>query len=329
MARIAITGATGFLGRRCVELLAEHGHCVAALGRNAAVLEQLAASGFRVCRCDLAEQAALVDAFTGCEAVVHCAALSSAWGTRAAFHAANVSGTRAVVEAWRRANVGRLIHISTPSIYMERRDRLDIREDDPLPRRFINDYARTKFAAEELVRRSGVDAIILRPQGIFGPRDTAILPRLMRVGERGVLPVFGNGEQLIDLTFVDNAVEAIRCSLEAPRTAMGRAYNITNGAPINQLAVIQDILGRLGMKVCRKRLPYWLLDAAAGATEAYHRIAKPGVEPTITRYGLCALAFSRTLRIDAARHHLGYRPLIGMEEGLERMIEWAARHGDD
>lgn len=327
MPQIAITGATGFLGRRCAEVFSRGGHAVRALGRNPMVLKELAEGGLAVRQCELADQDGLRRAFAGCDAVVHCAALSSLWGTAEAFHAANVRGTEQVIRACRDVGVGRLVHISTPSVYMERRSRLDIREGDPLPKRFINAYATTKYQAEELIRQSGIEAIILRPQGIFGPRDNAILPRLLKIGRRGIIPYFGDGMQQIDLTYVDNVVHAIGLAVAAPKAAAGRVYNITNGEPVVQLSVIEDLLRRLGMPVRRKRLPWSLLYPAAWITERCHALLRPSVEPTLTVYGLCTLAYSRTLNIDAARLGLGYRPSVGMAEGIDRLVTWSKQHG--
>ena len=327
MPQIAITGATGFLGRRCAEVFSRAGHAVKALGRNPIVLKELAEDGLTVHRCDLADQNGLRYAFAGCDTVVHCAALSSLWGRAEAFHAANVQGTAEVIQACRAADVGRLIHISTPSVYMERRDRLDIREGDPLPRRFINAYASTKFQAEELLRQSGMETIILRPQGIFGPRDRAILPRLLRIGQRGIIPCFGDGLQQIDLTYVDNVVDAIQLAVAAPKSAAGRVYNITNGEPVVQLSLIEDVLRRLGMPVRRKRLPWSVLYPAAWITERCHALLRSSVEPTLTVYGLCMLAYSRTLNIDAAQRELGYRPHVCMAEGIDRLVTWSKHHG--
>src|SRR5690606_17003853 len=119
------------------------------------------------------------EAFAGMDVVVHSAALSTPWGSLRDFERINVQGTRNVLNAALKQKIKRVVHISTPSIYVERRSREDIRETDPLPPKSINHYARTKREAETWVdaaNASGLQTITLRPQGIFGPGDTSIFP---------------------------------------------------------------------------------------------------------------------------------------------------------
>jgi nucleoside-diphosphate-sugar epimerase len=191
----------------------------------------------------------------------------------------------------------------------------------------INDYADSKLKAEKIVEeyfQLGLGTVILRPQGIFGPRDTAILPRLIRVAQKGFVPVMDESVR-IDLTFVDNVVSAILCALASGSGSLGEVFNITNGEPVNQIATLETLLGRLGYSVKRKSIPVERAWKLAGLLEWFHRTFAPDREPLLTRYGVCTLAYTRTLSIEKARTLLGYRPTIGMEEGLERTIPWFAR----
>ena len=132
--RIFVTGGTGFLGRHLVWRLAELGNEVGFSGRDAAkarvVVENAAhAVAFVPCSHGAPEApAALKHATAGFDAVVHCAALSSPWGRPEDFHHANVRSTAEVLSAMQANDIPRLVHISTPSLYFQFRDRLGVRD---------------------------------------------------------------------------------------------------------------------------------------------------------------------------------------------------------
>jgi nucleoside-diphosphate-sugar epimerase len=319
-----VTGATGFLGGRVVELLLERGEEVIAFGRNSEELKRLKALGAQTVQADLTHRQALIDTMPEQSTVIHCAALSTPWGKESEFFKTNVLGTQLVAGVALEKNVSRFIHISTPSVYVENRSREGILESDPLPENMINDYARTKLQAEKVIDgmvEHGLPAITIRPQGIFGPRDTAILPRLIRVAEKGFIPVM-NENVRIDLTYVDNVVEAIFCAIHAPQMCIGEKYNITNDEPVDQATTLEFLLHRLGYAVKRKSIRLELALKIARTLEWLYRTFPIQGEPLLTRYSVCTLAFTRTLNIEKAKRELGYRPRFSMKEGLERTILW-------
>lgn len=319
-----VTGATGFLGRHLAETLISRGWEVTALGRNQTVGAELAASGMRFVQADLADEAAVVAACAGQDTVFHAGALSSPWGPYAAFHRANVLGTRHVIAGCRRHHVQRLIHVSTPSLYFTGSDRLNIRESEPLPPRFVNAYAQTKFLAENEIDRAfeqGLPVITIRPRGIFGPGDTAIMPRLIRAARRGVLPIFGSGDAQVDVTHVDNVVAALLQCQRAPAGALGGKYNITNGEPRAVLPFLQQVFAALGIPFQPLRIPLPLALTLAGCLETGARLWG-GNEPVLTRYAVGLLGTSQTLDLTAARQQLGYEPTVSLEQGIERYARW-------
>jgi nucleoside-diphosphate-sugar epimerase len=324
--RLVVTGATGFLGQRASALLRERGYDVIGLGRNPLIGKTLEQNGVQFIQCDLSDREALRKAFEGADIVVHSAALASPWGPWKDFEAANVRGTRNVVESClaNQRSIKRLVHISSPAIYMNLGDRRAVREDQPLPDKQISHYARSKRLAEEIVfdRVKQLSFIILRPQGIFGPGDTSILPRLIRIAERGVLPLIGNGKNEIDMTYVDNVVDSIALAMEAPEKCAGQAYNITNGEPVLNYSLIQRVLRELGYEVRLKKIPFSVALGLAGTMQAFYSAFLPASEPLLTPYSVCLLSRTRTLNIDRARNELGYNPRISMEEGLKRYLDW-------
>lgn len=152
--KIAITGGTGFVGRHLAARLAADGHEVVVIGRGDPVKQALLPHGVTVAAADITDAAALAAALEGCEAVAHCAGINREIGAQT-YATVHVQGTRAVVEASRAAGVERLVMLSF----------LRARPDGP------TEYHRSKWAAEEIVRHSGLTWTILKAGVIYGRGD--------------------------------------------------------------------------------------------------------------------------------------------------------------
>ncbi|MFJ4038920.1 NAD-dependent epimerase/dehydratase family protein [Microbacterium sp. NPDC090007] len=309
-----VTGASGFLGGHVVRDLRAHGYDVIASGRNAAALpagETFVGDLDHLARVDLGRPV---------DVVVHCAALSSPWGRWAEFEHANVTGTARVLEFARSAGARRLVHISSPGIYAAPRDRLGIREDDVDPRHPMNGYIRSKLEAEALLQAAsaesaGPEIVILRPRGIIGRGDPSLVPRILRVRERFGIPLMRGGRGVVDLTAVENVALAVRLAAEVPGVH-GQAINITNGDPRPFRAVLEQLLGELGLEPRYRRVPTRVVYAAAGFLEVVCGLLPGHPEPPVTRYTVTTIAHSQTLDISRARDLLGYRPIVSLDQSL-------------
>ena len=315
--KILVTGATGSLGSRLISRW-QGQHELTASGRKNLSFPR----SVKFARGDLTDADFTDRAVRGQEAVVHCAALASAWGPWEDFERANVLATRNVVEACLRHGVQRLVHISTPSIYFAPRDRLLIKESDPIPEPATH-YARSKLLAEEIVRAAkaksgagGMQTVMLRPRGIFGPTDQVILPKILRLLRKGWFPLVRGGKALVDLTHVDNVALAIERGLDARPAADGEAFNISNGEPIAVRELVQLIAGSMRLPVRYLPLPLSLSQGLAGGLELAWKAAGAGGEPPLTKYGLGLLSFDQTLDLSKARALLGYAPEVKLREGI-------------
>lgn len=312
--RLAVTGATGFLGGNVCESARDSGHSVvAALGSDPAKGATLSSKGFRFAPARLDDVDAMSRAFEGADVVVHCAARSSAWGSRASFEADNVAGTANVVEACRRAGVGRLVHVSSASVYFDLRDRVAVREDARLPAPF-NEYARSKALSETEAMRFEGDVVVLRPRGIFGPGDAALVPRLVRAARRGRLPLIRGGTARASLTHVDAVSSAILSAAACPGPIRA-VLNVAHREAATVREVVERVMTATGTPFRWMRAPAPIALLACGAIEAFHA-ATGGSEPPATRYTLGLLAYTHTLDTEAIRERIGWSEPFPLERGL-------------
>lgn len=317
--RVLVTGASGFLGGYVVADLKAHGHEVFGAGRDARALERVADAHHRV-RGDLTS---LRTTDLPVDAVIHCAALSTPWGHWRAFEEANVEGTAHVVEFARRNGVRRVVHVSSPSVYAAARDRIGILEHEVDESNRLNEYIRSKIAAERLLQRALADGVIgelviIRPRGLIGVGDPSLVPRLLEVHDRVGVPLFDGGENLIDVTAVENVATALRLALTRGDAA-GGVYNISNGDPRRFREMLVQLVAGTGRSPRLRPMSRTVAWAAASALEAICKAIPGRPEPPLTRYTLSTIAYSQTLDISRARAELGYAPIVGLDEALDRV----------
>jgi nucleoside-diphosphate-sugar epimerase len=316
--RILVSGATGFIGSHVVQRLAAANHTVVATGRSPQIRghsQHLVADLAKDCLNSLVHE---------CDAVVHCAARAAPWGGRALFWRDNVLATERLLEAARRAGtVRRFVHLSSPSIYFQYQNRQNITEEFAPPKRWATHYAETKWESECRVREMPMlGPIILRPRAVFGPRDRAIVPRILAAAKRGFLPLPNGGRASIDITYVDNVVTAVEQALIASHECEGQAFNITNGEPLQ----VRDILSRLfcAMEIDVRFLsmPTGLALMAARVCETVAKLRAGNPEPPLTIYGVGLLGYTQTLSLGAARRCLSYEPRVTINQGLADYVQW-------
>lgn len=321
-APVIVTGATGFLGGALSRTLLKRGQRVIASGRQSDRLQILKDAGAEILHLDLSGP--IPEAVPESRFMVHCAALSSPWGRKAAFVQANELGTQGALAMARAAGVQRFVHISTPSLYFKFADQDLVREDTALPPA-INAYAETKRRAEDLVMDAmDLDPIILRPRGIYGRGDVALLPRLLHAAAKRPLPLMRGGKAATDLTHVDDVVGAITAALEVPNLVSERIFNVSGGAALPIRDVVDAACAYAGIQSRWRPLPFALVRTYAHLAEGLSKLSPKRSEPAITAYGAGLFAFRQTLDISKAQKHLEWYPSVTFEEGLARTFDAGA-----
>ncbi len=329
--KVLVTGGTGFLGRHVAIRLKQHGHSVSILGRNAQIGSELASQGLAFHQADIADEAGVLKAGEGQDHIIHCAGLAAAHGLYDWFYRANVVGTRNVVKACMQNKVRHLVNISSPGVYFNAQDRLNIKESDPLPEIQLTPYAATKLQAELIIDKAvveGLSAVTLRPRAIFGPGDHTYFPAIVEKAIFGFFPVIDGGRAYVDMTYIDNAVDAVILAMEAKPGLSGEKYNITNGEPIMFREMIEKLFRSLQQKIRIISLPYALSFKVGEALESLYRYIPIDEKPFLTRYSVGLAATSQTHDIAKAKEQLGYSPKVSIDEGFRRFAEsWQVRAG--
>ncbi len=313
--KIAVTGGTGFLGREIVDQLVRAGHEVTAVSRG--VTTVTAFNGpvdFK--RCDINDRALLARIFSGCDVVIHSAALSAPWGKRREFLQQNVEGTANVVQAAEVAGVRRLVHVSSSSVCFSFVDKLGVTEDCILPRP-VNAYAESKQMAELAAREFKDEVFILRPRGIFGPGDLHLLPRLLRAMKSRPLPLLRGGNAVVDITDVSVVADAA-VTMAMAHAAKSGTYNISHGEPIAIRDLVQRIGAGLDVALRWRSLPLGVAFGGARILEMAARLDPKQREPLVTAYGLGLFGYSHSLDISKAKRELGWTPKLSLDDGLRR-----------
>ncbi|WP_428480985.1 NAD-dependent epimerase/dehydratase family protein, partial [Pseudomonas chlororaphis] len=237
---------------------------------------------------------------------------------------AELLGAENVVEACLKRHVRRLVHLSSPSIYFDGRDHLGLTEEQ-VPKRFKHPYAATKYLAEQKVfgaQEFGLEVLALRPRFVTGAGDMSIFPRLLKMQRKGRLAIIGNGLNKVDFTSVQNLNEALLSSLLASGSALGKAYNISNGAPVPLWDVVNYVMRQMGVPQVTRYRSFGLAYSVAALNEGFCKLWPGRPEPTLSRLGMQVMNKNFTLDISRARHYLDYEPKVSLWTALDEFCGW-------
>ena len=320
--KIAVTGATGTLGKAIMLRLSETGYSVIGIGRDQAKITAMQNQNFIMKRCDISNLAELTTALTNCDVIIHCAAYAAPFGSKKRFFQTNVEGTKNVYKAGQQNSISRIVMISSASIF----DRMthDKPHTDATPElkyRPKHYYGASKYDAELFcLSQPKHQWIGLRPRAVFGRGDQTLLPRLKRLIGKNNYRTIGEGKGLIDVTCLSNFVDAVCLAIEAPESSLGKFYNISNGDPRTFNSIMQTYTDKLPGNYRQRKLPYWSIFIFAHLASAVASIipGKP-YEPTLTPYGLRQVTGSLTLDISGAKAALDWQPIKTFEQGMEEL----------
>jgi nucleoside-diphosphate-sugar epimerase len=306
-----------------VAALQERGDDVRVIDQPSPNAGALAARGVKFYAGDICDRASLTKPMHGADAVFHLAAMSSVWAPMEPYHAVNVSGTENVCRAALAEGVGRVIHISSWTVY-GMGTKQPVAEDAPLAP-LDEPYSVSKVLGDQLVQRmirdEGLPATIIRPDTIFGPGDKVHVGRMSDRLRAGRSIIVGSGANAMPFVYVEDIVQGLLLALDRPE-AVGQAYNIANDQPLTQEQVLRAIAESIGAAPPRVKIPYAALYAAAYVGEQAVRLTRSQRKPPVTRLGVAIFGAENRHAIDKARRELGYSPAVPVREGLRRAAAW-------
>ena len=326
MKNVLVTGGGGFVGTAIVRRLVDQGCRVKVAGRH--TYEHLRDMGVEFLVGDIADQEYAESVCRDVDTVFHVAAKAGIWGKWSEYYNTNVIGTENIISGCRTHEVQRLIYTSTPSVVFDNKNIEGEGESLPYPSKFLCDYAKTKVLAEKKVLASGGERLrtcAIRPHLIWGPGDPHLIPRLVERGRERALKIVGSGANMVDITYIDNVAHAhmlAAVSLEKDDKANGKAYFIGQEKPVNLWDWINDLFRELGVPVVKRRVPLAIAYFAGFVLEKAYRLSGSGDEPKMTRFLARQLSSSHYFSHESARKDLGYEPIVLLDEGMEKLLQW-------
>ena len=316
-AGVLVTGAAGYLGQALVKRLRAEGQSIRVLVRRVpAWLRD--DTGVEVITGDLGEPAIVEHAVAGVQTVYHLGAAMK--GGPKDFEAGTVWGTRNIVDACIKHDVERLVYVSSMSVldHAGRNAEVKVTEQSPLEPHpdWRGAYTQTKLIAEQLVldasRNRGLKAVLLRPGQIFGPGVEHNVPNAT-VSIAGRWIAVGSGLQTLPLVYVDDVVDALLLAarLEEPN---GQLFNIVDPTVITHAAYMRHCRYKLGRAMKLIRVPTSLFMVLALSMELLGKALRRSVP--LTRYRVRSLRPLANFDLTAATVHLGWKPRVGVSEGM-------------
>lgn len=324
--KVLVTGGTGFTGKALVRRMLDEGHQVVALdckeGHKSAEIRDW---GAELIIGSITDVAVVKRSMQGVDVVHHvAAAFRELNAPDSHYRAVNFEGTGHLLQAALEAGVRKFVYCSTCGVH----GNIDNPPgDENSPIRPHDYYQQTKYEAEPVVLdygQKGLESTILRPNAIFGPGDLGRFYLIFKQLSRGWFPMFGSGKVLYHPLYVDNFMDAFVLAM-APGKGVGQAYLIAD----EEYVTIEDLVRRaaaaMGVEARFRHFPVWPIVAAGHVVET---LCKPfGIDPPIHPRRVDWYRQTRAFRIDKARSELGYRPRIGLDEGLRRACAWYRQEG--
>jgi len=328
-----ITGATGLLGSHIVEQLTDAGQPVRALVRESSDTSFLDERGVEKILGDITDPTSLPGAMDGVQTVYHVAAQVGDWGPWDRFVAVSIEGTRNMLAAAKAAGVGRFLHVSSISAHGHPDgEGLVVDETAPLGVNLHkwSYYSRAKAEAERLVwaahEAGDLPVTVVRPSWLYGPRDRASMPRLIRAIRAGKGKLIGDGTNRLNLTYAGNEAEGCILAAGSDR-AVGESYNLSCDGVITQAEYLNKIAACIGAKPITRKVPYSVAKNAAFIFELFGHMVGRKKPPLVTRYSVWLIGRRCFFSADKARRDLGWKATVGYDEGIEASVKWAIDHG--
>ncbi|HEY4647492.1 MAG TPA: NAD-dependent epimerase/dehydratase family protein [Gemmatimonadales bacterium] len=328
--RVLVTGGSGFLGGRLLQVLSDQNIPVRGITRLLSRARHL--PGIEWVQSDLAQEARLRAALCDIETVYHCAALCGAPGSLQDYEQVNVEGTRHLLRLAAESGVKNFIYLSSMSVYAAPSDSTAILDEDSALDQRASErgaYTQSKLAADQVVlefarQHRWPRVIVLRPGTLYGPGAKPPTGRFQLPSPQTRPLVTGSPDVPAGLVYVDDVVEAMLAAARS-MAPTGRVYNLINPAECTQGELARTLTEVTGGRVRPIFAPYPLVWSAMLGVDllSLPRHRKLGTARYRLKRTLAPMRFECT----AARQELGWRPRVPLATGLARTFDYETRLG--
>lgn len=323
--RIAVTGATGFLGQHITEKLLADGHDVRILARSEEKARPFRDRVSKIVIGDITDESALNNLVDDTEYVFHLVSnFRTASGPPESYTRINLDGTVKMLEAARSAGVKRFIHCSTIGVHGNVQSTPANEESPYCPGDL---YQETKMQAElachKAMDRGGMEVVIVRPCSQYGPGDLRML-KMFRMLKKRTFFLVGACRENFHAVYIDDVVEGFMRAMNTPDIG-GETFIIGGPEYVPLGEYIEIAANAVGAPPPYLRFPYWLFISAAAICEM---LCVPlGIEPPLHRRRVRFFKNNRAFSIEKARKMLGYEPKVSLDEGMRRTVAWYREEG--
>ena len=326
--KIFLTGGTGLLGSHFAEVATKEGATVVSLVRPDSDTAYLKSLGITLAPGKLQDVESLASGMKGCDAVVHAASPVGMWGKPDRYEEGTVGGTRNVIAAMEASSVRTLIHISTISVHgLDPTEGQIVSEASGFGSHFLpyDHYGQAKVAAEKVVKEAHtlgkIEATVLRPGWMYGPRDNNSYGRLADTMRRGLAIQIGNGGNQIALIYVGNVAWAMWMAFAKPSSDY-RVYLCASDGAITQGDYLQSIARATGTTRRPISLPKGLLLAQGLLQEYLSVLFGYRIPVLLPRHAVYLLGSDWRFDQSGIERDLGYSPRVGYEQGFAATEQW-------
>jgi len=317
-----VTGGTGFTGSHLIKRLIKEGHEVTALVRNTSDLSVLEGLPVRFIYGEMTDRQKIFEGIKGADRVFNiAAAYRKANLSEKEFWDTNFEGTKNILDACLEHNVKKMVHCSTIGVVTTVKNPPGDENSQVCPG---DDYQKSKCAAEfeviKYAKEKGLNAIVIRPCGIYGPGDMRLLKIFKMIARRKFL-FFGNGRALYHMIYVDDLVDAFILSAKNENIS-GEVFIIGDEKFITLNELAKMIAKEFNAPVPKIHLPYKPFELAAICLEFIYRILKIKKDPPIYRRRMAFFKKSRAFSIEKAKKMLGFAPKTDLATGIHLTAQW-------
>lgn len=318
-AKVALTGASGFIGATVAPYLIKQGHEVVALCRSAAAAEKARSLGLEAKVLDLFDRAALEAVLRGADAIVHMAARLEFFGPYELFHRDNVQLTELLLQAAKAVGVPRFVYVGAAAVVVGSRSPQPFAESAVLREWPAGAYGRTKLLAERAVlaaEKPDFETIVLRPPFVWA-KDAPAFDNIAQATQKGQFLWINGGRYSVATIHVQNLAAAIGAALQTPRAS--GVYFVTDGERIAFRDLIGAALRSRGLRPPRLSMPRWMVWLSAHSMALLWRMLRLRGAPPITPIIVDLIGAGVWLDDGKARRELGYRNAVKATEELAAM----------